>query len=143
MNRINIEETMAILKNELQKKTEAENRYDSMVGQMDGMYKTFDYAEYVGEIDKLNYHRQINAYWELKSTRKVLGGVAVFFKKVIRRLTSFYVEPIVEEQNKVNEIVTNIAIMSVRDSVQAQQQIDYLKARVYELEKIVGRLGAK
>lgn len=53
----------------------------------------------------------LNSSCEVKSYRPLTGNkLFVFIKKVIRKLTTFYVEPIVASQNEVN--IANIKVLS-------------------------------
>lgn len=68
----------------------------------------------VFEIDKLIYYmNNVNVMWDIQAYRNLptqpglIGKTKVFIKKVIRKLTKFYIEPIVEDQRAFNSNVVN------------------------------------
>jgi hypothetical protein len=75
----------------------------------------------------LNTHYYIQPY-------KELGGnpLKVFFKKVIRKLTKFYVEPVVFEQNEFNANTAKV-LNTIRNSVGDAAAPDY-SGRIEVLE---------
>ena len=89
----------------------------------------------------------------MNSTRKVqcwrlIGGnrLAVFFKKIIRKLIKFYVEPIIDEQNQFNFYTTSAmtqlyAKMQDEQAVkimELQQQVETLELKCKRLEEKCG-----
>lgn len=89
----------------------------------------------------------------MNSTRKVqcwrlIGGnrLAVFFKKIIRKLIKFYVEPIIDEQNQFNFYTTSAmtqlyAKMQDEQAVkimELQQQVEALEEKCKRLEEKCG-----
>ena len=99
-NTINIEEIMAEIKRSIKEK----NLTADMLSFEDVPYEKAVDMSSGGSIEEcdtalsyLNTHYYIQPY-------KELGGnpLKVFFKKVIRKLTKFYVEPVVFEQNEFN-----------------------------------------
>lgn len=101
-NNINIEEIM----NEIRQKIKEQKLTADMLSFEDVPYKKAaqtgnDPNVTLGEADSalayLNAHSFIQPYKELQG-----NPVFVFIKKIIRRLTKFYVEPVVFEQNDFN-----------------------------------------
>lgn len=80
----------------------------------------------------INSHHTVQPY-------KPLGGnpVFVFVKKVIRKLTKFYVEPVVFEQNEFNghtvKVINALKSTAEKDSESAAKQ-DELLSRIEVLE---------
>lgn len=66
----------------------------------------FDMDELVKWKNNNNNIYEITSYWVLRSNRKVIGKFITFGKKVVRKLLKWYIEPIVEQQNKFNGSVT-------------------------------------
>lgn len=58
--------------------------------------------ELQNEVGFLYQKSAVSAWRELHSHRPVLGGIILFVKKVIRKLTKFYVEPITQDQSEWN-----------------------------------------
>jgi hypothetical protein len=63
---------------------------------------TSSFADMVMEMERF---RRIYAYRELNSRRGLPGKIILFFKKAIRKMSKFYIEPIVEDQNNFNFMV--------------------------------------
>jgi hypothetical protein len=57
------------------------------------------FVEIVLEMERF---KRIYAYRALKSRRGLPGKAILFFKKVIRKMSKFYIEPIVDDQNVFN-----------------------------------------
>ena len=57
-------------------------------------------------IDAANHLYNINYGHEIKSNRPVIGKIIVFVKRVIRKILSYLLTPIIEEQNRFNASVT-------------------------------------
>lgn len=63
-------------------------------------------SEINGHIRTLEQTRENYAYRTLLSERKFIGHLIIFVKKVIRKLTKFYIEPIAFQQTEFNSAVT-------------------------------------
>ncbi len=101
-NNINIEEIMS----EIRQKIKDQNLTADMLSFEDVPYKKASQTANnpdvtLGEADAalayVNAHTYIQPYKELQG-----NPIAVFIKKIIRKLTKFYVEPVVFEQNDFN-----------------------------------------
>ncbi|MCM1082008.1 MAG: FkbM family methyltransferase [Clostridium sp.] len=79
-------------------------------------------------IPELERTRENVARRPITSHRKFIGGIIVFLKKVVRKLTKFYVEPIALQQTEFNNTVTPI----IGRMTQAVAEID---SEVGELKK--------
>ena len=110
MEQINIEEIMQEIQTQIQKRGYVRSELK---------FEDVQVETGTGEV-----HEQIDDYFELdqfgltvdhmKHTRKVrcwrmLDGsrLSVFFKKMIRKMIKFYVEPIIDEQNQFNFYTTS------------------------------------
>lgn len=99
-NNINIEEIMAQIKREIKEKglTPDMLSFEDVPYQKPAQVSTGgDDGAAAHSLDYLNTHYYIQPYKELKG-----NPVKVFFKKVIRKLVKFYVEPVVFEQDNFN-----------------------------------------
>lgn len=75
--------------------------------------------ESVGNAELNESLHYINTRYTIQPYKELAGNpVAVFFKKIMRKLTKFYVEPIVNEQNALNFHVTR----SLNELTNAQSQ---------------------
>lgn len=58
-----------------------------------------------------------------------------FFKRVMRKMTRFYVQPAVDDQNAVNVTITNALYQLLACVEEQNKEIAELKKAVYELER--------
>ena len=54
----------------------------------------------------MNHHFEVSVWHQLYFSRPIVGSVITFGLKVMRRLTRFFIQPIVEDQNHFNMHVT-------------------------------------
>lgn len=77
----------------------------------------------------------INAHHYIQPYKPLPGNpIKVFFKKVIRKLTKFYVEPIVFEQNSFNAAAVNV--LNVMKSAAESRQDDNSAELLSRLETL-------
>lgn len=135
-NAINVDEIMQQIRAEIKEK----GLNSSMLSFEDVPYdKEISHAEYefrltslLQSAEYLNIRNQIEPY------KPVAGNpIAVFVKKVIRKLVKFYILPIVTEQNALNYHCAN-AVQQLSCYVGANAEVDLtaLMAKVEELELI-------
>lgn len=100
-NNINIEEIMADIKREIKEK----GLTGDMLSFEDVPYKKTPQAGgSVSEaLDFLNSNYNVQPYKELKG-----NPLKVVFKKIIRKLMKFYIEPTVNDQNNVNSSIVTV-----------------------------------
>lgn len=100
-NNINIEEIMADIKREIKEK----GLSSDMLSFEDVPYrKTPQAGGSVSEaLEYLNSGYNVQPYKELNG-----NPLKVFFKKVIRKLTKFYIEPAVADQNSINSNIVTV-----------------------------------
>ena len=79
-----------------------------------------------GNIRLLQNMQNVFAYRILKSN-SVFGSLKTLIKKVIRKLVKFYVEPIVSDQNKFNELAVHCIMRLYMDMELMQQRIKLLE----------------
>lgn len=112
-------------------------------GDSQGM--VFDFDELKQETFFLNNHYRVQAYRELKS-RPVVGGIILFFKKILRKSMKFYIEPIVNDQNEINSAVMscmNQINYYIQGQISLQKEIMELQEKVLILEKENAELRQK
>ena len=98
-NNINIEEIMADIRRQIKEK----NLTADMLSFEDVPYKKPAQVETGSDEAADNALRYLNTRYYIQPYKELQGNpVKVFFKKVIRKLTKFYVEPVVFEQDDFN-----------------------------------------
>lgn len=100
-NNINIEEIMADIKREIKEK----GLTGDMLSFEDVPYKKTPQAggSVREALDFLNSNYNVQPYKELKG-----NPLKVVFKKIIRKMMKFYIEPTVEDQNNVNSSIVTV-----------------------------------
>lgn len=82
-------------------------------------------------VDYLSYNYEVKPYQLLQGNK-----IAVFFKRLIRRLTSFLIMPIVAQQNTLNYYYYRVC----ENILTVKKDNDELKARAELLEKRISAL---
>ncbi len=78
----------------------------------------------------------VNQFSEVQSYRPLLGNpIERFIKKVIRRMVAFYIESIVDDQNRYNKNVYGAMVMNLNKFRDDQAKIKFLEKKLYECEK--------
>ena len=123
---INIEEIMA----EIKQKIKEQGLTADMLSFEDVPYKKNAQSGSASEaLDYVSTHYYIQPYKELQG-----NPVKVFIKKVIRKLTKFYVEPVVFEQNDFNaNAVTVMKSLSESGSADLGGRVETLELANKEL----------
>jgi len=70
---------------------------------------------------------QIEAYRQLGSNRKVIGGFLVFIRKILRKIFKFYVEPITEDISNYNLHLTRVLELMIQAINDRDKEIKSLK----------------
>lgn len=135
MENINIEEIMAQIKREIQEK----GLTPDMLSFEDVPYSkpvqvTREGGASLADADDALAH--MNAHYYVQPYKPIAGNpVKVFIKKVIRKLTKFYVEPVVFEQNEFNANTVSV-LNTFRGAIDGQSHQDRseLTGRIETLE---------
>lgn len=132
---INIETIMQEIKAEIREKGYTNDllSFNDIVVDTSTMSVTkFDKIAFNEEIYTVNHSWNVQAYRVLNGSR-----IAVFFKKVIRKMVYFFVEPIVLEQNGFNASIVRIMNQMNCYVDETKQENSVLKKQIEELtEKI-------
>lgn len=137
MEKINIEEIMEQIRADIKERglKDDEIEFDSIVlldGGNSSFYSDEVYDQLVNEIDKLS---------EVQSYRELYGNpVERFIKKIIRRLVAFYIESIVDDQNRFNKNVYSGFVMNYRKFQDDEIKLQNLEKKMYEYEKRIMEL---
>lgn len=134
-NKINIEEIMAQIKREIEEK----GLTPDMLSFEDVPYKKpVQAAAEPGSSlsDAGEAFAYVNAHHYVQPYKPLAGNpLKVFFKKVIRKLTKFYVEPVVFEQNSFNAAAVNILnVMKTAAEAHADDDSENLLSRLETIE---------
>ncbi|WP_028514224.1 hypothetical protein [Ruminococcus flavefaciens] len=123
---INIEEIMA----EIKQKIKEQGLTVDMLSFEDVPYKKNAQSGSASEaLDYISTHYYIQPYKELQG-----NGIKVFFKKVLRKLMKFYVEPVVFEQNDFNaNAVTVIKSLTENKSADMSSKVEAMELAHKEL----------
>lgn len=157
---IDSEKIIAEVREELKnKKNEDVLSFDTIpmpaeVSYMGAEIADFDLGDLMESNDYINNHFQVSVWHPTGSARPVIGQLIGFFQKVMRKLTRFFVQPIVEDQNSFNmncvrgmNQVRNYVYYDrdiMKDRIELirtlASQTDKLEKRVAELEEINKKL---
>ena len=88
-------------------------------------------------IDYISYNYEVQPYAPLPGNK-----IAVFFKKVIRKITGFFILPVVRQQNTLNYYYYRVSetIGEVRsDNEELKKRADNLEKRIKALEEKKGK----
>lgn len=135
MENINIEEIMAQIKGEIKEK----GLTPDMLSFEDVPYSkpvqvTREESSSLADADDALAH--MNAHYYVQPYKPIAGNpLKVFIKKVIRKLTKFYVEPVVFEQNEFNANTVSV-LNTFRGAIegQASKEDSGLADRIEALE---------
>lgn len=137
MENINIEDIMTEIKENIKTKgySKKELKFaDIEIRDPQGMGTTFDMGIFKNDLHSSFQTRLVASYRPIESYTPGVGIVVKFVKKVLRKLLCFYIEPIVEDQNKFNEnIVRNMTEICTKFDNDAKT-IEDLEKRIDELE---------
>ncbi len=87
-------------------------------------------------VDYISYNYEVKPYDILRGNK-----IAVFFKRVIRKLTSFLIMPIVAQQNTLNYYyyrVSEAVLSAKRDNEELIKRADLLEKRIAAIENKLG-----
>lgn len=135
---VNVEEIMKQIRAEIAEKGLQDDaiEFETIMGidSTDGS-REFNCKRLNESVIYLNGNWEVSAYRQLYAVSGFKGKLFVFVKKVIRKLTKFYVEPIVADQNQFNASVTRSMNEMKKFVRETQQENQELKKRIEELEK--------
>lgn len=137
MEQINIEDIMKEIQENIKERGYSKKDLkfaDIEVVSPEDMKGEFDINTFKACVHETYQSRYINSYRSLTSSIPGIGFIVKFIKRVLRKLMCFYIEPIVEDQNKFNDNITrNISQVSTKFDNDAET-VKLLEARVEELE---------
>lgn len=133
-NNIDIEEIMAQIKREIKEK----NLTSDMLSFEDVPYKKPVQVSRSGNASLDDADEALsfmNAHYYVQPYKPITGNpLKVFIKKVIRKLTKFYVEPVVFEQNEFN--ASTVSILNILSNIAQNQEPCEMDVLAEKLETI-------
>ena len=75
------------------------------------------------ELNQLKQQANVQADKVLKSNRNPIGFLIIFVKKIIRRLTRFYIKPVVAEQNEINIRIISVLELLHKSLIEDDKEI--------------------
>ena len=134
---INIEDIMQEIRAEIRAKGYEDNEipFSDIACLVGGTEVPFDLKDYLEDES-----RTVLAYRDISSTRKGVGKLITFVKKVIRKMVCFYVEPLVDDQNRFNELTTRVVAQTVRRYNDDDARIEELEKKIYKWTNIFSEL---
>ena len=139
---INIEDIMQEIRAEIRAKGYEDNEipFSDIACLVGGTEVPFDLKDYLDDISMMDESRTVLAYRDISSTRKGVGKLITFVKKVIRKMVCFYVEPLVDDQNRFNELTTRVVAQTVRRYNDDDARIEELEKKIYKCERRIREL---
>lgn len=146
MESINIEKIMEEIRAEIKEKgwaNEILSFNDINVDKNNLSAINFNSYDFKDDVEMINQAWDVQAYRILRGNRGIISKISVLLKKVIRKLTKFYVEPIVEDQSDFNALTVKLfnLLSCYIDEQQKKEEeikilIDEQKALKEEIEKL-------
>lgn len=107
MTEVNVEKIMEEIRNKIRAKglDASQLTFEDISPEKEDLGSEIsDYSqdELIRACQYLNHHYEVSVWHPLSSARPVIGKLFTFGKKVMRKLTRFFIQPIVEDQNRVN-----------------------------------------
>jgi hypothetical protein len=132
---INIEEIMNQIRQEIRDKgyKDEEILFDDVI--LSSVATPYNMQSYKEELEKMVQNRLVLSYRDVSSDRKVVGPILTFFKKLFRRMIAFYIEPIVDDQNLLNECSTTLYAQIFNKFAENEEKISELEKELYDCKK--------
>lgn len=140
MEKINIEEIMDEIREDIKKRglEDKDIAFEDIVLLGGGTGNPYDKRAYKDEVFSLGEEMEVLSYRELSG-----NPVSRIIKKINRRLIAFYIESIVDDQNKFNRDVQKLFNMNISRFNEEDDKISSLEKKLYESEKRIAELERK
>lgn len=135
MQNINIEDIMAEIREEIRNKGYKDDEIQFGEILLSSVATPYNMQAYKEELEKMANDRMVLSYRDISSDRPGLGTIVTFFKKIVRRLTAFYIEPVVDDQNKFNEEAVNLFAQALNKFAEDDEKISELERQLYDCKK--------
>lgn len=94
----------------------------------------FDMAELMQWRNNNNNIYEVHSNLEIRSHRKWIGNLIIFGKKIIRKFLKWYIEPIVEQQNKINGSFTASINALCNNEIVTQEQFCEIGTKLKDVD---------
>lgn len=135
MNSINTEEIMAQIKQDIKDR----GLFSDMLSFEDIPYQKPVQADTAGDISGEDFKGKmlwLKAHYYIQPYKQLAGNaVSVLAKKIVRRMTKFYVEPVVFEQNDFNANVVSVISSLTESNRKLERRIAALEKENTELRE--------
>ncbi len=140
MEKINIEEIMDGIREDIKKRglEDKDIAFEDIVLLGGGTGNPYDKRAYKDEVFSLGEEMEVLSYRELSG-----NPISRIIKKINRRLIAFYIESIVDDQNKFNRDVHKLFNMNISRFNEEDDKIASLEKKLYESEKRIAELERK
>lgn len=140
MKNINIEEIMDEIREDIKQRglDDKDISFDDIVLLGGGTGNPYDKRAYKDEVFSLGEEMEVLSYRELSG-----NPISKIIKKINRRLIAFYIESIVDDQNKFNRDVHKLFNMNISRFEEDDDKIASLEKKLYECEKKIAELEKK
>jgi len=135
IKQVNVEEIMTEIRREIKEKGYKDKDIlfaDIPINSLDGGITHSGVLEV--NLRMLNSRYAIAAYRPL-ITKRALGFIVIFIKKIIRKMTKFYIEPIVADQNESNRLMALCLQDLYLENNEMRSKIKYLEDDVNRLKE--------
>lgn len=140
MQNINIEEIMQEIRDDIKKRGFEDQtvEFEDMVLLGGGTGMSYSVEAYKDILEQAQENAEVASY------RPLAGNVVSrLIKKVNRRLIAFYIEAIVDDQNKFNKEVYKGLLMNYAKHQETDERMSALEKKLYASEKRIRELEAK
>jgi len=90
-------------------------------------------------VEEVNRHWSVNSNLPIASTVPGLGAVLIYAKRIVRRLLRWYIDPLVEQQNRFNSAAASALVevfahheRLMRDRVLLDERLERLEKKLME-----------
>lgn len=91
-------------------------------------------------LDIMKEYKDVYAHRIIKSHRKYIGNIIIFFKKIARRCLKWYINPITEQQTIFNNASVEVLQNSLEKIYEVELNNTILLNKISELEKQLSRM---
>ena len=142
MKTINIEDIMKEIREEINKKNYPGNiiKFEDVeldknsIEMLELDTIKFNQDSFKSSIVYLKNNKEVSA-WRYFEPNGLISKLKIFIKKVIRKMTKFYIEPIVNDQNNLNEKIYEALCQINAKQLSDEQKILELNNKIKKLEK--------
>lgn len=132
MEDIKVNDIVAKVKADIEAKgfTDSDIKFDEIVIPSVTMGSPFDFGIFKDKVSATHEIKNVNSCKDLQGNK-----IATTFKKILRRMMSFYIEPTVESQNEVNSALVEQMTMLCNKIEGDNYRFNELEKKIFRLER--------